>query len=144
PSRRRRARVAADVVVAALAVVVFTSPAHGGEQGQPPDAMYLSAMGQLVRARWDHNETAQRLHPGARRRMPVPGLVAAPPVARNVLVVLTESVRAMSTCVAYTDGCVTTPFSNAAAPGRIAFTQMRAVDSTTAISLAVMWSGLAP
>jgi len=144
PSRRRRALVAIDIVMVALVATIFTSPAHGGEQGQPPDAMYLSAMGQLARARWDHNETVERLHPGARSPLPVPPIAAAPRARRNVLVVLTESVRAMSTCVAYTDDCATTPFSNAAAPRRFPLKQMRAVDSTTAISLAVMWGGLAP
>ena len=63
---------------------------------------------------------------------------------RDVLLVLTESVRASSTCVAYTPDCPFTPFSNAAAPNRLPLGQMRAVDSTTAISLAVLWSGLAP
>jgi glucan phosphoethanolaminetransferase (alkaline phosphatase superfamily) len=61
-----------------------------------------------------------------------------------VLLVLTESVRAQSACVAYERGCPWTPFSNEAAPDRMPLEQMRAVDSTTAISLAVLWSGLAP
>jgi arylsulfatase A-like enzyme len=39
---------------------------------------------------------------------------------------------------------VYTPFSNAAAPNRIPLRQMRALDSTTAISLAIVWSGLSP
>jgi glucan phosphoethanolaminetransferase (alkaline phosphatase superfamily) len=57
---------------------------------------------------------------------------------------LTESVRAESACAAYDAECRTTPFSNAALPDRIPLTQMRSVDSTTAISLGVMWSGVAP
>ena len=61
-----------------------------------------------------------------------------------MLLVLTESVRASSTCVAYTKDCPWTPFSNAAAPGRLPLEQMRSIDSTTAISLAVMWGGLSP
>jgi glucan phosphoethanolaminetransferase (alkaline phosphatase superfamily) len=61
-----------------------------------------------------------------------------------VLLVLTESVRATSTCVGYDPACATTPFSNEAARGRIPLRQMRSVDSTTAISLGVLWSGVAP
>jgi glucan phosphoethanolaminetransferase (alkaline phosphatase superfamily) len=36
------------------------------------------------------------------------------------------------------------PFTNALLPHRFGFSQMRALDSTTAVSLAVLWSGLAP
>jgi glucan phosphoethanolaminetransferase (alkaline phosphatase superfamily) len=57
---------------------------------------------------------------------------------------ITESVRAQSVCLDYDEKCKYTPFSNKAAPERIALTQMRALDSTTAISLAIMWSGLLP
>jgi hypothetical protein len=58
--------------------------------------------------------------------------------------IVTESVRSTSTCVAYDESCSYTPFSNAAAPDRFGLQQMRSVDSTTAISLSVMWSGLLP
>jgi hypothetical protein len=61
-----------------------------------------------------------------------------------VLFVITESVRSTSVCVAHDESCVWTPFSNAAAPERLPFTQVRALDSTTAISLAIMWGGLLP
>src|SRR5208283_6011548 len=110
----------------------------------PFDALYVNGMGQLGRALWDENPCLARAHPGARSPLPVPPLVARPARPRNVLFVLTESVRAMSSCVAYDPDCRTTPFSNAAAKGRIPLLQMRAVDSTTAISLGVMWSGIAP
>jgi arylsulfatase A-like enzyme len=70
--------------------------------------------------------------------------VARPAARRNVIFVITESVRASSVCLEHKDDCKWTPFSNAAVPGRIPFMQMRALDSTTAISLAVMWSGIVP
>jgi hypothetical protein len=57
---------------------------------------------------------------------------------------LNESVRAASACVAYDRDCRHTPFSNEAAPARLPLMQMRSVDSTTAISLGVLWSGIAP
>ncbi len=145
PPRRRSTRVALDLAIVAFLAALYISPAHGAEQGQPPDVMYLSAMGQLSRARWDHNETVARLHPGPRSPEAVPPLTAKPKVARNVVLVLTESVRAMSVCQRPEDGnCIFTPFSNAAAPHRIAMRQMRSIDSTTAISLAVLWAGLSP
>jgi len=139
-----------DLVAFAIAVAMFGSV--GDNQVATPDVLYLSAMGQLARAHWDHNETVERMHPGPRTPIPVPPLVArASPgagalgaVPRNVVFVITESVRAQSVCVAYDPKCKWTPFSNAAAPDRIGLTQMRALDSTTAISLAIMWSGLAP
>lgn len=144
PTRPRRSRIAADMTIVALLLAVFVSPERGGVQGQSPDVMYLSALGQLARARWDHNETVERVHPGPRSPIPLPELRARPPVQRDVVFVLTESVRASSTCVAYDEHCVWTPFSNEAAPHRLPLLEMRAVDSTTAISLGVMWSGLAP
>lgn len=141
---RARGWLAIDLSLGAAILAAFTSPEHGAEQGQPPDVMYLSAMGQLARARWDHNETVERVHPGPRTPLPVPPLVAKPAVARNVIFLITESVRATSVCLEYTEDCKWTPFSNAAARDRIPFTQMRALDSTTALSLAVMWNGLVP
>jgi glucan phosphoethanolaminetransferase (alkaline phosphatase superfamily) len=144
-ARRRSTKIALDLGVVALLLALFVSPSRGAEQGQPPDVMYISAMGQLARAKWDHNETVDRIHPGHRTPVEVPPLTAKPPVRRNVLFVLTESVRSMSVCLDYDDkNCLYTPFSNAAAPKRIALRQMRAVDSTTAISLSVMWTGYAP
>ena len=144
PLRRARTRRAIDIAVIALVLSLFVSPHPAGEQGETPDVLYLSAMGQLARARWDHNECVERVHPGPRTPIPVPRMTAKPALRRDVLFVITESVRAMSTCVGYEKDCVWTPFSNAAAPNRLAFRQMRALDSTTAISLSIMWSGLLP
>jgi glucan phosphoethanolaminetransferase (alkaline phosphatase superfamily) len=143
---RRRARgwMCLDLALVAALLAAFISPERGAEQGQPPDVMYLAALGQLARARWDHNETVERVHPGPRSPLPVPALVAAPARRRNVVMLITESVRAQSVCVEHSDDCKFTPFSNRAVPDRIPLTQMRALDSTTAISLAIMWSGLLP
>jgi glucan phosphoethanolaminetransferase (alkaline phosphatase superfamily) len=106
--------------------------------------MYVSAMGQLMRARWDHNEMVERVHPGQRSPDLVPAFTAKPSRPRNVIMVVTESVRAQSVCVEYSPDCKYTPFSNAIVKDRLPVTQMRALDSTTAISLAVMWNGLLP
>jgi glucan phosphoethanolaminetransferase (alkaline phosphatase superfamily) len=144
PLRKRRARMALDVALVGLLLIAFAAPGRSEEQAATPDVLYISAMGQLARARWDHNETVERMHPGPRTPAAVPPMTSSPPSRRNVLLVLTESVRAMSACVKYDPSCEWTPFSNAAAPRRFPLLQMRATDSTTAISLAVMWSGLAP
>lgn len=139
---RRRGWLCLDLALVAILIGAFTSPERGAEQGQPPDVMYVSAIGQLARAHWDHNETVERVHPGPRTPIPVPALVAKPSRKRNVVMIVTESVRAQSVCMDYADDCKWTPFSNKAAPERMALTQMRALDSTTAISLAIMWTGL--
>lgn len=145
PMRQRsRGWLCLDLALVAVLLGAFISPERGAEQGQPPDIMYVSAMGQLARARWDHNETVERVHPGPRAPEPVPALVARPSRKRNVVMLITESVRAQSVCVEHVDDCKFTPFSNKAAPDRIPLTQMRALDSTTAISLAIMWNGLLP
>ncbi len=145
PIRSRvRAWLCLDIALIAALCAAFVSPERGAEQGQPPDIMYVSAMGQLMRARWDHNETVERVHPGPRSPTPVPRLTPRPSRPRNVVMIVTESVRAQSVCLDYAADCKLTPFSNEAAPSRMALKQMRALDSTTAISLAVMWNGLLP
>lgn len=142
--RRHRAWMCLDVALIAGLVICFVSPERGAEQGQPPDVMYVSAMGQLMRARWEHNETVERVHPGARSPEPVPAFTAHPSRPRNVLMIVTESVRSQSVCVEYDPDCKYTPFSNKEVPDRMGLTQLRALDSTTAISLSVMWNGLNP
>lgn len=132
---------ATDIAVVCFCIALF---GNVGEQAAPPDVLYLSAMGQLSRARWDHNETVERVHPGPRTPKPVPALASRPPVKRNVVFVVTESVRAQSVCSGWDPKCRNTPFSNEAAPDRIPLRQMRAMDSTTAISLAIMWTGILP
>jgi glucan phosphoethanolaminetransferase (alkaline phosphatase superfamily) len=145
PMRHRwRGWLGLDIAIVAALVAAFVSPERGAEQGQPPDVMYVSAIGQLARAHWDHNETVERVHPGPRSPQAVPALIPVQAKKRNVVMLITESVRAQSVCVEYDEHCKFTPFSNKEVPRRIPLTQMRALDSTTAISLAIMWTGLLP
>ena len=90
------------------------------------------------------------LESGAGGRLPVRApprlspLAAKAPKARNVLLVLTESVRFDSVCVAYRSDCRLTPFTNRVAQSRIPLLETRSVSSTTAITVGVIGSGLLP
>src|SRR5262249_28263857 len=138
---RRAAAIARDL--AALAVL-FTflrgMPAHASESGATPDVLYVSGLGRLARAVVDHEEELERLRPGARTPAAVPRL--SPPEPRSVLLVVDESLRATVTCARADATCKTTPFTNEAAPDRFVLTQMRSLSSTTAASIAILWSGL--
>lgn len=144
PVPGRRAPLLIDVGLVAVLLLATVDPGRGAPQGQPPDAMYLSAMGQLGKAHWYHNRTVERVHPGRRNPRTLPTLTRQRKIERNTIVILTESVRAQSTCVDPKKPCRLTPFSHRAAPARIPLNSFRAVDSTTAISLAVFFTGLPP
>lgn len=143
PSPRGSTR-ALDLGIACVLVAAFYVPLRGGgEQAASPDVMYLAAMGRLAHARWDHDDLVERAHPGP--RTPAPVAPTTPPRgAPSVLLVVTESVRGADACSVPADDCETMPYTNALLPGRLGFSQMRALDSTTAVSLAVLWSGLPP
>jgi membrane-anchored protein YejM (alkaline phosphatase superfamily) len=98
-------------------------------------------MGKLLRARWDGEGDASKIYPGARTPIPVPRMTPERP--RSVLYIVNESIRADDACTVYDPECKVTPFTNELRD-RIGFRQMRSVDSTTALSLAILWSGLAP
>jgi glucan phosphoethanolaminetransferase (alkaline phosphatase superfamily) len=139
-----RVRAAIDLAAVALFAAVFCVGAPGrGEQAASPDVLYLASMGSLARARWQHDDLSARAHPGPRTPMPVPPLSPSD-TRRSVLFVVTESVRATDACSVPVPDCATTPFTNELLPDRLGLSQMRALDSTTAVSLAVLWSGLSP
>ncbi len=144
PVTPARSRMALDVATVALLAAVFCFGAPGrGEQASAPDMLYLASMGRLASARWQHDDLVDRAHPGPRHPLPVPAITPAGH-GRSVLFVVTESVRATDACSVPGSECATTPFTNALLPERFGFSQMRALDSTTAVSLAVLWSGLSP
>jgi Sulfatase len=128
-------------------VAVFEgSPTAGWDNGAPPDILYLSAVGALTHSKWTGADvvTSVGLLPGERHPLPLPELEPRPAAPRDVVFVLTESVRATDACSAFDPACASTPFTNEALPARFGFREMRSVDSTTALSLAVLWSGLLP
>ena len=139
-----RAALALDAGVGALLLAAFgLEVTGGGEQGASPDVLYLSSMGRLAFARWQHDDMVERAHPGPRSPLPLPPITPVGP-RRSVLFVVTESVRGTDTCSVPSARCETTPYTNALLPDRFGFSQMRSLDSTTAVSLAVLWSGLSP
>lgn len=144
PVSPRRGAMALDVGMVCLVLSVFCFEVRGGgEQAASPDVLYLASMGKLAYARWAHDDMVERAHPGPRTPAPVEP-IAPHPGRPSVLLVLTESVRGADACSVPTPGCQTTPYTNALLPDRFGFSQMRALDSTTAVSLAVLWSGLSP
>jgi hypothetical protein len=151
PPRRRTARVALPVGVLGLAAAVAWGKADAGwDSGTSPDVLWLAAAGALARSHRTHEDVMVELKwlPDARSPEPVPALAARPARPRSVLLLIDESVRGQDLCsVPVPDGdaaCPRNPFTNALLPARHGFTQMRALDSTTALSMATMLSGRPP
>src|SRR5262249_8905007 len=82
--------------------------------------------------------------PPVRRPPELPALAAQPAKSRNVLFVLTESVRFDSVCVEHAEPCRLTPVTDRVAEGRLPLLEMRSSASTTAISVSVLLTGLLP
>jgi arylsulfatase A-like enzyme len=111
-------------------------------QAAPPDVIFLHAVGRV--ARQLAQGKSAHVEPGVRRPPYLPAVTPAPGPARNVLLILTESVRFDAVCTAPERQCARSPFTNRAAPERIPFLQLRSNSSTTAISFGVLLSGLGP
>ena len=82
--------------------------------------------------------------PTVRRAPRLPAMTAKVPKGRNVLMILTESVRYDAVCVEHSPDCRLTPFTNRLTESRLPLLEMRSLASTTAISVGVLWSGLLP
>lgn len=137
------ARITAPIaIVTTIVSVAFASPSRYAEGAEPLDILGLAAIGEAARVGFKGNAWAI---PGRRHPTPVPALVRDPAVpARNVLLVVTESVRAASTCLDVRSACPMTPFSHKALPERLVFPNMHALASTTAPATVVLWTGLTP
>jgi len=152
PPRPWVAPVALPVAILALAgAAIYGKPDAGWDSGTTPDVLWLAAGGALaksMRTQEDVMVTLEHL-PGARSPEAVPALHAEPARPRNVLVLLDESVRASDVCSVPVQGddddaCEKTPFTSRALPGRLGFTQMRSLDSTTSLSMAALLTGHGP
>ena len=142
--RRMHAQVTGFVAPILLTASFFIPAQHRHLQAAPPDVLYLNAIGGLLATELGYTEQSKQMRPRTRQSMPVPPLHPVATPQRNVLFVILESVRADATCIGYQPDCRRTEATNQLFPERIGFPQMRSMDSTTAVSLAVLWSGLGP
>jgi glucan phosphoethanolaminetransferase (alkaline phosphatase superfamily) len=151
--RRHKLGAGLHLLAPVFAVAVFVIPcSYRKVQASTPDVIYFHAIGGVAKQAMGFGSgTAVFARPGLRSPPPLPDLAPVQaasklpkPPGRNVILVLTESVRSDVACSAPTANCPTTPETNAAVPDRIPLYQVRSNSSTTAIQLAVLWSGLEP
>jgi len=142
--RRSRARMAGWVAPLLLLGALAVPTQHRQFQASTPDVLYLNAAGGLVAAELGLTGPTARISPRTRDSLPVPPLHSRPPHRRNVLLLIMESVRADAACSQPNPNCLKTSHSSQLTPNRFPLTQLRSLDSATAITLAVMWSGLGP
>ena len=143
---RRIPRLVAPLLVPAVLVLAVKTPvSYRVVMSSPPDLLYFHGVTATVKENLDLTNESPDLRVERRRPEPVPKLSAKPKRPRNVLLVLQESQRADVSCVAYdpASDCAT-PFSNEAMPNRMPLHEMHAHDSTTAISISNIWSGVRP
>jgi glucan phosphoethanolaminetransferase (alkaline phosphatase superfamily) len=143
---RRLPRLLAPLLVPVVLVAVTRIPvSYRRYLSSPPDVMYFHGLTGLAKELlgFTHDSPDRRVE--RRDPEPVPPLTRAPKRPRNVLLILGESQRADVTCIEHDPDCaLATRASNAAAPNRLPLRQLRALDSTTAISISNLWSGLLP
>ena len=147
PPRRTVARIALPVGVLGLAAAIVWGKADAGwDSGTSPDVLWLAAVGALAKSKRTHEDIMVELRwlPDARSPEAVPELHPRPARPRNVLLLVDESVRGDAICSVPASDCPRNPFTNALLPDRLGFTQMRALDSTTALSMVAMLSGRSP
>jgi arylsulfatase A-like enzyme len=142
---RRTAGVWAGRLAPVCLLASFFIPTqHRHQQAATPDMLYLHSVGGLVLTQLGFTEQSNQMRPRVRESLHVAPLVPRREPPRNVLFVILESVRADSACIEHDSSCNKTPFSSRLVPERFPFTNMRALASSTAISLAVLWSGVGP
>ncbi len=142
--RRALSRVAVFAAPLLLVASFFIPTQHRSVQASTPDTLYLHAVGGLLRTQLGFTDQSNQLRPRARNSRPLPAFERSPVPARNVLFFVLESVRADSTCIEHDIACQRTAATNQLMPQRFPFRQMRSMASCTAISLAVLWSGVRP
>lgn len=142
--RRRAARIAGVLGPLFVVAAFFIPTQHRHVQASTPDVLYLNAVGGVIRTQVGLTEQSNQVRPRARQSLPV--VLTRPPQGRrpNILFLILESVRSDAVCIDYDPECRHTPYSNREVPDRLPFFQMRSMDSSTAISLAVLWAGVPP
>src|SRR4029079_3829341 len=114
-------------------------------QSTTPDMIYFHGITGLVKEHLGITHDSPDLRVQRRDPEPIPKLSPRPARPRNVVLILQESQRADVSCIEYDPDCpLATRSSNLAVPARMPLLQMRANDSTTAISISNIWSGVRP
>ncbi len=140
---RKAARYGSFAAPFAVGGALLLPCSYRAVQGSTPDILYFHAMGGLFKNMTGVSKQPD-IRPARRSPKPVPKLDAKPSLPRNVLFILTESVRADVGCPSFREECPAMPFTNRAAPKRLPLAELRSNAATTAIELAVLWSGLEP
>jgi hypothetical protein len=112
--------------------------------GKPRRAVAFATLGAALVIGLASLGTVAGGRPSARRAPRLSAMTGKAPKSRNVLLVLTESVRFDSVCVEHRADCRLTPFTNRLTESRFPLLEARSLSSTTAISVGVLWSGLLP
>jgi glucan phosphoethanolaminetransferase (alkaline phosphatase superfamily) len=138
----RSSRAATFAAPALLVMACLMPCSFRTVQAATPDMIWFHAVGGL--AKRFVRGSPPHVEPGIRQPPYVPTLSSAAPRRRNVLFILTESVRFDAVCSEPGEQCPYTPFTHRALPDRQTLLQMRSNSSTTAVSFGVLLSGLPP
>jgi glucan phosphoethanolaminetransferase (alkaline phosphatase superfamily) len=141
---RTTARWAQRLALPATALVFVLPCSYQSLQAATPDILYLHAMSGMLRASLFGTQKSLHVLPSERIPEHVPALVAQPKLPRNILFLLSESVRSDVHCSQYQEHCQVSPESNRLLPKRSPLLQLRANDSATAVSVAVLFAGVSP
>jgi glucan phosphoethanolaminetransferase (alkaline phosphatase superfamily) len=147
PPRRTTGRLALVIAFAAMGMAAAPrAPGAGWDSWSTPDVLWLNAAVSLARSVRSHEDVMVTLRwlPASRSPEPVPALRARPARPRSVLLIVDESVRAAEICSVPGRRCAAAPAVDALLPDRFGFTAMRALDSTTTLSIAALMTGLSP
>jgi glucan phosphoethanolaminetransferase (alkaline phosphatase superfamily) len=142
----RRARIASIALVpAVLYGAVHVPVSWRGVQSTTPDLLYAHGLATLAREITGIDTISAYTRPQRHEGEPVRPISTRPARPRNVLFVLQESVRADVTCTAFDPRCDKPARAvNPLLPDRLPLLEMRSNAGVTAVSVQVLWSGLAP
>lgn len=141
---RRSARVAACLAPLVVVASFLLPTEYRHRQASSPDILYMHAMGAMLETQLGLSKESHQLRPRSRASRLVAPIEPRPERPRNVVFVILESVRQDATCNEYDPACRRTEATNRVFPARYPLSQLRALDSSTAISMAVLWAGIGP
>jgi glucan phosphoethanolaminetransferase (alkaline phosphatase superfamily) len=135
--------IAALLLPAPLVGATLLPVSYRQIQSSTPDSIYFHGVTAMVKERLGVTTSSKFAVMQRRHSAAVQPISPKPARPRNVLLILQESQRADVTCIDFEPRCENaTRKSNSAAPGRMGFSQMRSMGSSTAISMMTLWSGL--